>query len=56
MKDFLKISVFSTVVFMVLAFFTGAFCGEKHKENPVFFIKNKIGEIGDVYEIGRAHV
>ncbi|MCD6379942.1 hypothetical protein J7M07_05800 [bacterium] len=52
MKSFLKMSVFSAAVFMVLAFFTDAFCAGKSAEQAVFFVKEKVANVGEVYGEG----
>jgi hypothetical protein len=52
MKSFIKMSVFSAAVFMVLALVTDAFCAEKSVDHAVFFVKEKVVNVGEVYGEG----
>lgn len=50
MKTFLKVSVFSAAVFMLLVTYTAAFCAENEAGNPIFFVKEKVVNVGQAYE------
>ena len=50
MKSFFKVSIFTVAVFAVLVSFATAFCTEKSEENPVFFVKEKEIDVGQIYE------
>jgi len=55
MKAFLKVSVFSAALFVLLVSYTAAFCAEKEAGNPVFFVKEKVVDVGQVYEEADLH-